>query len=109
MRIALVGSAAAVILIAVVAWALGSKLVEPQSHAGLDAVANHRSSSTTEQGTISLGTINEASLGYTAVASDEHNMLVALVRNRGETRINYSIALSTLWDQRSRSRSMSTK
>jgi hypothetical protein len=38
-----------------------------------------------EQGTISLGAINEASLGYTAVASDEHNMLVALVRNRGET------------------------
>ena len=38
-----------------------------------------------EQGTVSLGAINDASLGYTAVASDEHNMLVALVRNRGET------------------------
>src|ERR1039457_5801095 len=38
-----------------------------------------------EQGTISLGAINDASLGYTAIASDEHNMLVALVRNRGET------------------------
>jgi alpha-beta hydrolase superfamily lysophospholipase len=33
MRIALAGSAAAIILIAVVAWVLGSKLVEPQSHA----------------------------------------------------------------------------
>jgi hypothetical protein len=33
MRIALTGSAAAIILIAVVAWVLGSKLVEPQSHA----------------------------------------------------------------------------
>jgi hypothetical protein len=39
----------------------------------------------TEEGTISLGAINHSSLGYTAVASDEHNMLVALVRNRGET------------------------
>ena len=38
-----------------------------------------------ELGTVSLGAINDASLGYTAVASDEHNMLVALVRNRGET------------------------
>jgi hypothetical protein len=38
-----------------------------------------------EQGTICLGAINDASLGYTAVASDGHNMLVALVRNRGET------------------------
>ena len=38
-----------------------------------------------EQGTISLGAINDASLGYTAVASDEHDMLVALVRTRGET------------------------
>jgi len=38
-----------------------------------------------EQGTISLGAINDASLGYTAVATDEHDMLVALVRNRGET------------------------
>jgi hypothetical protein len=38
-----------------------------------------------EQGTISLGAINDASLGYTAMASDAHNMLVALVRNRGET------------------------
>jgi hypothetical protein len=38
-----------------------------------------------EQGTIALGAINDASLGYTAVASDEHDMLVALVRNRGET------------------------
>jgi hypothetical protein len=39
----------------------------------------------TEEGTISLGAINHSSLGYTAVASDEHNMLVALVRDRGET------------------------
>jgi hypothetical protein len=38
-----------------------------------------------ELGTISLGAINDASLGYTAVASDEHNMLVALVRSRAET------------------------
>jgi hypothetical protein len=38
-----------------------------------------------EQGTISLGAINDASLGYAAVASDEHNMLVALVRSRRET------------------------
>lgn len=38
-----------------------------------------------EEGSITLGTINHSSPGYTAVASDEHNMLVALVRNRGET------------------------
>lgn len=38
-----------------------------------------------EEGTISLGAINHSSLGYTAVVSDEHNMLVALVRRRGET------------------------
>lgn len=38
-----------------------------------------------EEGTICLGAINHSSLGYTAVASDEHNMLVALVRRRGET------------------------
>lgn len=38
-----------------------------------------------EQGTISLGAINDASLGCAAVASDEHNMLVALVRSRRET------------------------
>lgn len=38
-----------------------------------------------EEGKISLGAINHSSLGYTAVASDEHNMLVALVRSRGET------------------------
>jgi len=37
------------------------------------------------EGTISLGALNHSSLRYTAVASDEHNMLVALVRNRGET------------------------
>jgi fermentation-respiration switch protein FrsA (DUF1100 family) len=42
MRIAMVGSVAAVLLIAVVAWLLGSKLVEPQNHvvslpAGFDA------------------------------------------------------------------------
>ncbi|MFZ1907332.1 MAG: hypothetical protein WAU56_18275 [Steroidobacteraceae bacterium] len=34
---------------------------------------------------MSLGSIGIASLGYTAVASDEHNMLVALVRRSGET------------------------
>jgi len=39
----------------------------------------------TEEGSITLGAINRSSLGYTAVASDEHDMLVALVRNRGET------------------------
>jgi hypothetical protein len=38
-----------------------------------------------EQGTISLGAINDASVGYAAVANDEHNMLVALVRSRRET------------------------
>jgi hypothetical protein len=32
-RITLVGSVAAVLLMAVVAWVLGSKLVEPQNHA----------------------------------------------------------------------------
>ena len=38
-----------------------------------------------EEGTISLGALNDSSLGYTAVASDQHNMLVALVRRRRET------------------------
>lgn len=38
-----------------------------------------------EEGNITLGSINYSSLGYTAVASDEHNMLVALVRRRGES------------------------
>jgi hypothetical protein len=38
-----------------------------------------------EQGTICLGAINDASLGYTAVVTDEHNMLVALVRSPRET------------------------
>jgi hypothetical protein len=38
-----------------------------------------------EQGTICLGAINHSSLCHTAVASDEQNMLVALVRSRGET------------------------
>lgn len=38
-----------------------------------------------EEGSISLGSINYSSLGYTAIASDEHNMLVALVRRRGES------------------------
>jgi len=38
-----------------------------------------------EEGTISLGAISHSSLGYTAVANDEHNMLVALVRRRRET------------------------
>jgi hypothetical protein len=38
-----------------------------------------------ELGTNSLGAINDASFGYAAVASDEHNMLVALVRHRRET------------------------
>jgi hypothetical protein len=38
-----------------------------------------------EEGSISLGAINDSSLGYTAIASDDHNMLVALVRERGET------------------------
>jgi hypothetical protein len=38
-----------------------------------------------EEGTISLGSIGyNPSLGYTAVASDESNMLVALVRNPNE-------------------------
>jgi hypothetical protein len=38
-----------------------------------------------EEGSLSLGSTGIASLGYTAVASDEHNMLVALVRRSGET------------------------
>ena len=38
-----------------------------------------------EQGPISLGAINDASVGYAAVASDEHNMLVVLERSRRET------------------------
>jgi hypothetical protein len=38
-----------------------------------------------EEGEITLGAINHSSLRYTAVASDERNMLVALVRGRGET------------------------
>ena len=38
-----------------------------------------------EQGTISLGAINDASVCYAAVASDEHNMLVVLERSRRET------------------------
>lgn len=37
-------------------------------------------------GTISLGAISHSpSLRYTAIANDEHNMLVALVRRSGET------------------------
>lgn len=39
----------------------------------------------TEEGSISLGSIGAASLGYTAVASDQSNMLVALVRGPKET------------------------
>jgi hypothetical protein len=39
-----------------------------------------------EDGEISLGAIGyNPFLGYTAVASDEHNMLVALVRRPGES------------------------
>ena len=39
-----------------------------------------------EEGTITLGSIGYSSaLGYTAVASDQHTMLVALVRRSGET------------------------
>ena len=38
-----------------------------------------------EEGSVSLGSLGIASLGCTAVASDEHNMLVALVRRSGET------------------------
>jgi hypothetical protein len=39
-----------------------------------------------EEGDISLGAIGyNPSLGYTAVASDEHNMLVALIRRHGES------------------------
>ena len=38
-----------------------------------------------EEGSVSLGSTGFASLGYTAVVSDEHNMLVALVRRSGET------------------------
>lgn len=38
-----------------------------------------------EEGTITLGAINHSSLGYTAIASDEHSMLVALVRKNRET------------------------
>lgn len=39
----------------------------------------------TEEGNITVGALNHSSLGYTAVASDDHNMLVALVRRSGET------------------------
>jgi hypothetical protein len=40
----------------------------------------------TEEGDITVGSIgHNPSLGYTAVASDAHNMLVALVRRPGET------------------------
>jgi len=39
----------------------------------------------TGEGDITLGAINHSSLRYTAVATDHHNMLVALVRGRGET------------------------
>jgi hypothetical protein len=39
----------------------------------------------TEEGSISLGSIGTASIGYAAVVSDEHNMLVALVRQPNET------------------------
>lgn len=38
-----------------------------------------------ERGEITLGAINHSTRGYTAVANDEHNMLVALVRKPGET------------------------
>jgi hypothetical protein len=38
-----------------------------------------------EEGEITLGVIHHSSLRYTAIANDGHNMLVALVRNRGET------------------------
>ncbi|HVX90762.1 MAG TPA: hypothetical protein VHC20_03995 [Candidatus Paceibacterota bacterium] len=39
-----------------------------------------------EEGDVTLGSLGfNATLGYTAVASDQHNMLVALVRRPGET------------------------
>jgi hypothetical protein len=39
-----------------------------------------------EEGNITLGSIGyNSALGYTAVAADQHNMLVALVRRSGET------------------------
>ena len=38
-----------------------------------------------EEGEITLGVIHHSSLRYTAIVNDGHNMLVALVRNRGET------------------------
>jgi len=39
-----------------------------------------------EEGSVTLGSLGyNSSLGYTAVASDEHNMLVAIVRRPGET------------------------
>jgi hypothetical protein len=39
-----------------------------------------------EEGNITLGSIDcGPSFGYTAVVSDSHDMLVALVRRRGET------------------------
>jgi hypothetical protein len=44
-----------------------------------------------EYGEITLGVIHHSSLRYTALANDGHNMLVALVRNRGERSISYSI------------------
>ena len=38
-----------------------------------------------EEGNISLGSIGDSSLGCTAVASDQSDMLVALVRRPGES------------------------
>jgi hypothetical protein len=38
-----------------------------------------------EEGEITLGVIHHSSLRYTAIVNDGHTMLVALVRNRGET------------------------
>jgi hypothetical protein len=38
-----------------------------------------------EQGEITLGVIHHSSLRYTAIVNDGHTLLVALVRNRGET------------------------
>lgn len=39
----------------------------------------------TEEGSVSLGSTGISSLGYTAAATEEHNVLAALARRAGET------------------------
>jgi hypothetical protein len=51
----------------------------------MSASAGGRPSLDSEVGEITLGVIHHSSLRYTAIANDGHTLLVALVRNRGET------------------------